>query len=131
MSIISANRKYGLAAYGEKVLKAEAFSEKYGLRFLHRDVELAMAGDYSSPGGTDIITLRFREDGSAYIHQDNHCNYGDNEKSIALPDDFYFSMDAEQIAGKCWNERCTKQIMDSGVLQALLEKAGRKGGFLL
>lgn len=119
---------------GEFDQAAERFAKEYGLRFLHSDVELATAGDYDSPGGIDVISLRFYRDGSAYIHQNNICVgssagwNGGGEISIDLPDDFYISMDAKAIAAKC-RSRCRESVESCGILSALLTKAGIKGGF--
>lgn len=112
---------------------AERLAREYRLRFLHLDVELASVGDYFEHGN-DLITVRFREDGSAYIHQDCRCQgsapgqTGGGEVSFDIPNDFYISMTSEELAGKCWR---TKAIIANGVLAAFMEKAKRKGGFLL
>lgn len=115
---------------------AERFAKEYGLKFLHSDVELAKAGDYHDAGGIDIITLRFYEDGNAYIHQNNLCTgssagwSGGGEMEFDLPSGFYKKMDAAAIAEKCWDS-CQKEIVDNGILHKLLEQAKAKGGFLL
>ena len=112
---------------------AERLAREYRLRFLHLDVELASEGDYFG-NGVDIITVRFREDGSAYIHQDCRCQgsapgqTGGGEVSFDIPKDFYLSMTSEELAEKCW---CTKAIIANGVLAAFMEKAKSKGGCFL
>ena len=112
---------------------AERLAREYRLRFVHLDVELASVGDYFEHGA-DIITLRIREDGSAYIHQDCQCQgsapgqTGGGEVSFDIPNDFYRSMTSEELAEKCWR---TKAIIANGVLAAFMEKAKNKGGFLL
>lgn len=109
---------------------AEVFAQKCGLRFLHRDVVIAKNGDYSSPGGTDIVSICFREDGTAYLCQENHCIYGDGEKHTELPGDYYLGC-AEQIANHCLSKACAESIIADGALSDLLEKAKRKGGFFV
>lgn len=107
----------------------EKLAEEYGLRFLHKDVKLAAAGNFDTYAGAEIITLRFRQDGRACIHQNTQSKYGGGENSIDLPEDFYVSMTAEQIADKCWGDICIEKIKADGVLSGLLEKAKIKGGF--
>ena len=112
---------------------AERLAREYRLRFLHLDVELASVGDYFEHGN-DTVTVRFREDGSAYIHQDCRCQgsapgqTGGGEVSFDIPDDFYLSMTSDELAEKCW---CTKTIIANGVLAAFMEKAKSKGGCFL
>ena len=112
---------------------AERLAREYRLRFLHLDVKLASVGDYFEHGA-DIITLRFREDGSAYLHQDCRCqgisagNTGGGEVSVDIPDDFYLSLTCEELADMCWH---TGDVIANGVLAAFLEQAKSKGGFLL
>ena len=83
-----------------------------------------------------MITLRFREDGSAYIHQDCKCqgisagNTGGGETSFDLPKDFYRTMQAEDIAEQCWGS-CYAEILKRGTLAAFLSKAKQKQGVLL
>ncbi|MBO4914892.1 MAG: hypothetical protein J5449_06755 [Oscillospiraceae bacterium] len=112
---------------------AERLAREYHLRFLHLDVKLASVGDYFEHGA-DIITLRFREDGRAYIHQDCQCQgsapgqTGGGENSFDIPKDFYLSMTSEELADMCWRP---KAIIAAGVLDAFMKKAKSKGGFLL
>ena len=126
-------RKNGVVLRGAYDTAAERLAREYRLRFLHLDVELLSSGDYFERG-VDIITLRFFDNGSAYIHQDCRCQgsapgqTGGGEISVDIPDDFYLSLTCEQIAEKCWH---SKDIIAGGVLAAFLEKAKRKGGFLL
>ena len=126
-------RKNGVVLRGAYDTAAERLAREYRLRFLHLDVELLSSGDYFERG-VDIITLRFFDNGSAYIHQDCRCQgsapgqTGGGEISVDIPDDFYLSLTCEQIAEKCWH---SKDIIAGGVLAAFLEKAKSKGGFLL
>ena len=112
---------------------AERLARQYHLRFLHLDVELASAGDYFERG-VDIITVRFREDGSAYIHQDCRCqgssagSIGGGEVSFDIPRDFYLTKTPEEIADMCWLSRL---IISNGTLAAFMKKAKSKNGFLL
>ena len=126
-------RKNGVVLRGAYDTAAERLAREYRLRFLHLDVELLSSGDYFERG-VDIITLRFFDNGSAYIHQDCRCQgsapgqTGGGEISVDIPDDFYLSLTCEQIAEKCWH---SKDIIAGGVLAAFLEKAKSKGGVLL
>ena len=112
---------------------AENFAQQYHLRFLPLDIELAQAGDYFDRG-VDIVTLRFYDDGSAYIHQDCRCqgisagNTGGGEVSFNLPDDFYPPMPASELADKCW---ISGKIKENGVLASAMKKAKARGGFLI
>lgn len=114
---------------------AERLAREYQLRFLHLDTELARTGDYFKHGSNQI-TLCFEEDGNVYIHQDCQCqgisagSVGGGENSFDLPDDFYLSMTAEEIADKCWGS-CYAEILENGKLAAFLEKAKSKNGFFL
>ena len=120
---------------GEYGTSAEKFARRYRLRFLHLDVVLASVGDYYQRG-IDIITLRFREGGSAYIHQDCRCqgssagSVGGGEISFDLPDDFYLTMSAKDIAGQCWGS-CYSEILSKGKLAAFLKRAKQKQGYYL
>ena len=128
-------RKNNVLIRGVYDASAEQFAKKEHLRFLHLDVKLAAVGDYFERG-KDIITLRFRGDGSAYIHQDCRCqgssagSTGGGEVSFDLPKDFYLTMQAEDIAEKCWGS-CYAEILRRGTLAAFIAKAGQKQGFLL
>ena len=112
---------------------ADRLARKYHLRFLHLDVELVSDGDYFERG-VDIITVRFREDGSAYIHQDCRCqgssagSIGGGEISFDIPKDFYLTKTPEEIADMCWH---SSKIIANGKLSAFMEKAKNKNGFLL
>lgn len=120
---------------GEYDTAAEKLARDYRLRFLHLDVLLASAGDYFERGN-DTITLCFREDGSAYVHQDCRSsgisagNTGGREVNFDLPGDFYRTMQPKDIANKCWGN-CYSEIMNNGRLAGFLEKAREKGGVLL
>ena len=126
-------RKNNVILRGVYDTAAERLAREYRLRFLHLDVELASVGDYFEHGN-DLITVRFRENGSAYIHQDCRCQgsapgqTGGGENSFDIPKDFYLSMTSEELANMCWRP---KAIIANGVLAAFMEKAKRKGGFLL
>ena len=113
---------------------AERFAKTYGLRFLHIDTVLARAGDYYEYG-INIATLRFYDDGSAYMHQDERCqgssagSVGGGEISFDLPKDFYLTMSPEDVADKCWG--CFYgPMLQKGVLADLMNKAKAKNGFL-
>lgn len=113
---------------------AERFAQTYRLRFLHIDTVLARAGDYFEYG-VNIATLRFYDDGSAYMHQDCRCqgssagSTGGGEISFDLPKDFYVSMSAEDVADICWG--CFYgPMLQKGVLADLMNKAKAKNGFL-
>ncbi len=112
---------------------AERLARKHHLRFLHLDVELASSGDYFDRG-VDIITVRFREDGSVYIHQDCRCqgssagSIGGGEVSFDITRDFYLTKTPEEIADMCW---CSNLIISNGKLAAFMQKAKSKKGFLL
>ena len=114
---------------------AERLARGCRLRFLHLDVQLASAGDYYGRGN-DVITLRFHEDGSAYLHQDCRCqgisagSVGGGETSFDLPGGFYRAMAPEEIAAMCWGS-CRGEILGNGRLAAFMEKARAKGGVLL
>lgn len=114
---------------------AEEYARQYHLRFLLLDVPLASVGDYYERG-IDIITLRFYEDGSPYIHQDCRCqgisagSVGGGETSFDLPKDFYLTMTPKEIADKCWGS-CYRELLDNGKLKATMAAAKKKGGFLL
>ena len=112
---------------------AEAFAKENCLRFLHTDTVIAREGDYFE-GGIDILTLRFYQDGSAYINQDEKCpgisagNTGGGEVNVSLPVDFYQTMTAKEVAAQCWGN-CYSDILERGVLETLMKKAAKKHGF--
>lgn len=115
---------------------AESFAQEYGLSFLHSDIELARAGSYDEPGGSDIITLRFMTDGRTLILQSNFCqgssagNNGGGDEVIGLNADFYKTMSAEDIANMCWGN-CFSEIKSNTELASFLKKAVQKGGYCL
>ena len=115
---------------------AEKLARKYGLRFLHREMVLGRSGNYFSDQGIDIITLRFYDNGDAYINQDCRCqgssagSIGGGEIDFDLPKDWYLNMSAEDVAGECWGT-CYEAILKNGVLAGLIKKARAKKGFLL
>ena len=114
---------------------AEKLAREYHLCFLHLDVELASVGDYFRQGN-DTITLRFRDDGSVYVHQDCRCqgisagNTGGGEVSFDIPENFYKTMKAKDLAEKCWGS-CRGEITKNGVYARFVNKAKKKNGFLL
>ncbi len=126
-------RKNKVLLRGEYDTAAERLAREYGLRFLHLDVELASEGDYFERGN-DIITLRFRSDGSAYIHQDCRTqgssagSVGGGEVSFDIPADFYLTQTPEELAKKCW---CSEAILRNGRLAEYVEKAKSKQGYYL
>ena len=111
----------------------EAFAKKYKLNFLHSDLELARRGDYYERG-IDIITLRFRPDGSPFIHQDCRCqgssagSVGGGEVDLDLPLRFYEKQTAEDIAGMVWGS-CYEQVRSSVELKTFLKKAKERKGY--
>ena len=115
---------------------AERFAKEHDLTFLHLDTFLAKAGQYYDDRGIDIIRLRFHEDGRAYIHQDCRCpgisagNDGGGEVSFDLPEDFYKTMSARDVAALCWGT-CYDAIISNGILESLITKARAKNGFIL
>lgn len=114
---------------------AEKLASDHHLRFLHLDLEIARKGDYFEHG-SDRITLRFRNDGTVYIHQDcltqgiSAGSMGGGETSFDIPADFYRSMKPEEVADMCW-DRCYSEILNNGTLSSFMEKARAKNGFLL
>ena len=127
-------RRNDVAVCGEFDTYAERFAGEYGLRFVHSDIELARAGDYFEQSGTDVITLRFRPDGGAFILQENFCqgssagNNGGGEVTEDLPDDFYRTFTQEDIAGICWGT-CYDKILGCAALKTFLEKAKARDGY--
>ena len=113
---------------------AEAFAKKNRLRFLHADTEIAREGNYFERG-IDILTLCFYQDGSAYINQDEKCqgisagNTGGGEVNIHLPEYFYKTMSAKDVAGLCWGN-CYDEILKRGILNSMMKKAAERNGFL-
>ncbi|MBO4423238.1 MAG: hypothetical protein J5879_07350 [Clostridia bacterium] len=126
-------QKNGVLLRGGYDTAAERLAREYRLKFLHLDAELAREGTFDKYG-VDIITLRFRHDGSAYINQDCKCpgsnagNIGGGEVDFDLPNDFYIRMDADELARKCWQSNA---IIKNGVLAAFMEKAKEKNGYYL
>ena len=112
---------------------AEQLAREHHLRFLHLDVQLASVGDYYERGN-DIITIRFRDGGSAYVHQDCRCqgssagSIGGGEISFDLPDDFYLTMKPREIADKCWGS-CQREMISNGRLASFMKKAKSKKGY--
>lgn len=128
-------RKNRVILRGKFDTAAEKLARRYGLRFLHLDVQLASVGDYYERGN-DVITIRFRDSGSAYIHQDCRCqgisagNTGGGESSFDLPNDFYLKMKPKDIADQCWGS-CRSEMLSNGKLAAFLSKTKSKGGYFL
>lgn len=94
---------------------------------------IAREGDYFERG-IDILTICFYPDGSAYINQDEKChgisagNTAGGEIDINLPEDFYKTMSAKDVAGMCWGN-CYEEILKRGILNSLMKKAVKKNGF--
>ena len=114
---------------------AEALAAKYGLRFLHSDEELARCGNYFEYG-VDIITVRFYENGDAFINQDcksqgsSAGSTGGGEINFDLPTGFYRTMTAKDVADLCRGS-CYERILSNGILAGLIKKAKTKKGFLI
>ena len=112
---------------------ADRFAKEKGFSYLHSDIELARHGDYYERG-VDIITLRFRPDGSPFIHQDCRCqgssagSVGGGEVSFDLPKGFYKKQTPEDIANQVWGS-CYGQVRDSKALKTFLEKAKERKGY--
>lgn len=112
---------------------AEKFAKKYELEFLHSDLEIACVGDYFD-GGVDIITIKFSLSAQPCIHQDSRCqgnsagSTGGGEVSISIPEDFYLTHTAEDIADMCWGS-CYEKISKNTKLKDFLEKAKMKKGY--
>lgn len=112
---------------------AEKLAQKLKLPFQHLDVRLATAGDYHE-NGSMIIYLRFYPNGSPYINQDFRCQGisagcdGGGEKDIDLPDDFYMTMSAKDVAEKCWGA-CYDPLLKNGLLAKLIKTAKQRKGF--
>ena len=111
----------------------EAFAKKYGLSFLHEDIELARHGDYFERG-IDIITLCFRPDGSPFLHQDCRCqgssagSTGGGEVDLELKKDFYKKLSQEELADMVWGS-CYSGVLESEKLRVFLEKARERKGY--
>lgn len=156
MNVSWGYRKKGFDAYGEGLLTQEAMAlfqandvllrgdfnavaerlaRQYHLRFLHLDVELASVGDYFARGN-NTITLRFRSDGSAYVHQDCRCqgisasSMGGGENSFDIASDFYRTMTPQELADMCWGS-CYREMLENGKLAAFMQTAQAKGGYFL
>lgn len=129
-------KKNNVLIRGEFDSNSEKLAKQLGLRFLHLDFQLATTGDINSREGVDIITLRFREDGSSYIHLNNYSTgsssdwSGGWEKSYQLDKDFYLLMNSGRIA-KLIDDRCYKEIKDNKKLKDFLKKSKKKEGFLI
>jgi len=115
---------------------AEQFAKKYGLHFLHIDVELAVRGDYYKREGVDVIVLCFHRDGNAYVSHQNFCEgasggwCGGGEINFDLPQNFYMDMDLDAVAEAC-SRKYYEELKSNGRLSELLQKAKAKGGFLI
>ena len=111
----------------------DRFARKYGLPFLHGDLELARAGDYFEHG-VDIITLCFAPDGRPFLNQDCRCqgssagNTGGGEVNVDLRRDFYKRQTADDLADLCWGS-CRGKVRESKALKTFLEKAKARGGY--
>ncbi len=114
----------------------EKFAREHQLRFIHADILLARDGNYSEPGGIDVLTLLFRRSGTVEIEQSNYCqgssagNNGGGDIYLALKKDFYRTMTQEDIAGMVWGNCCEK-VRKNADLARFLKKAQKKGGWYL
>ena len=112
---------------------AEKFAIKYELEFLHSDLEIACVGDYFDRG-VDIITIKFPINNQPCIQQDTRCqgsstgSTSGGEVSINIPEDFYLTHTAEDIADMCWGS-CYDKICKNSKLKDFLEKAKMKKGY--
>ena len=113
---------------GEFDSSAEEFARNYRLCFHPSDIKLAVDGDYFKQG-VDIITLRIKDDGTAYINQDERCQggcaswTGGGEIDVDINWDFFKDPNAQEtIANKCWGN-CREQIRQSEKFKIFLEKA--------
>lgn len=114
---------------------AETFAKEQGLTFMHKDIELARAGDYSDHG-VDVVTLRFLVSGAVILKQESFCpgisagNNGGGETSDQLKANFYKTMSRGDIADMCWGTVSGK-VRKSAELEKFLKKAIAKGGYCL
>lgn len=112
---------------------AEKLAQELKLTFQHLDVRLASSGNYFEHGSRTIY-LRFYSNGSPYINQDYRCqgssagSDGGGETDIDLPDDFFMTMSAEDVAGECWGS-CYDKMLKNGILAKLMKTAKQKKGF--
>ncbi|MBR4748625.1 MAG: hypothetical protein IK083_03515 [Abditibacteriota bacterium] len=127
-------RANGTVVRGRWDSYAEEFAREYGLGFMHRDIVIADAGDYSSRAGRDVVTLCFSPAGSPFVDMDNSCagssagNKGGGSVSCDLPEDFFETMSPEDIAGLC-PDICYDAIVNSVQLTEFLLGAMDRGGF--
>lgn len=116
---------------GEFDSLAEEIAQKYHLTFIPMDIELASTGDYFGHG-FDVITLRFLDDGTAMIRQDELCQGSSAGSSLGGVIDLDINWDffteanvQERIADMCWGN-CRELIRQCEALKVFLEKANKK-----
>ena len=115
---------------------AESFAMQNKLSFIHSDIELARAGDYHSPGGKDIVTLRFMNDGRAMLFQEcfsqgsSAGSSGGGEDNIELKANFYKTLSENDLADMCWGT-CSGKVRQNRELAVFLKKARQKDGYYL
>lgn len=113
---------------GEFDTLAEEIAQKHHLPFIPMDIKLANTGDYFDHG-VDVITLRFFDDGTVKIRQDELCQGSSAGSSLGGVVDLDINWDffsetnvQERIAGMCWGN-CYDQIRQSTALKSFIEKA--------
>ena len=115
---------------------AEEFARQYGLSFLHNDFRIGGGGDYTSPAGSDVITLILHKIGNPYIMQSNFCqgssagNSGGGDIEVTLRRDFWRNMTQKDIADLCWGN-CRDAIMKNQDLASFLKGAKKNGGYFV
>lgn len=112
---------------------AEKFARKYGLPFLHSDIELSREPGHEERSSV-MVTLRFNSSGTPRLHQDYRCQgiaascTGGGENDVPLPVNFYKTMTTEDIADKCWGS-AYHSIVTSSRLKKFLKTAKERGGY--
>ena len=113
---------------------AEKAAKEHRLAFVHSDIELARAGDYSSREGVDIVTLKFDYDSKPVLQLSNFCqgssagSSGGGDEYKFLQKDFYRTMSQKDIAEMCY-KRLQHGVMHNSALHRFLEKAKKKKGW--
>ena len=112
---------------------AEKFAREHGLRFLHSDFELGRGGDYFEHGSY-VITLKLTDSGKPWIRESEFSqgssagSSGGGDETVSLPEDFYLTCSADDIAYLCWGA-CASAIRKNEKLKTFLNKARKKKGF--
>ena len=70
---VSHLRTNGVLLRGEFDSTAEKAAKDHRLAFVHSDIELARAGDYSEREGIDIVTLKFDYNSKPMLQLSNFC----------------------------------------------------------